>query len=291
MSYKNFTLTVISAFILTACGGSHHSDSTGGNGYYVNGPSNPNSGNTTVTEPFKLKEQFSSFTSSVAEDGTASVTKKTTADSWAGSSRVSVENLAQSSDGVHPVVNGIYQTDYQNEDTGELGDIIFGATEGTRGAAYARYGIDMSMSSAKENETVNTLFYVCEETTTMPTTGSVTYLGKTIAANPNVMEEIRNTRAGASIGNYYGDSSFEVDFGSKKLTGILNNWQSDGSTMPIMKPVSIEADIKANTFQGTANSTGYAEGKFYGPDAANIAGSFDDKDQGLFGVFGANKQE
>ncbi|MBP3194922.1 MAG: transferrin-binding protein-like solute binding protein [Cardiobacteriaceae bacterium] len=113
----------------------------------------------------------------------------------------------------------------------------------------------------------------------MPTTGQVTYLGKAIAANLNTPDAEK----------YFGDSSFQVDFGSKKLTGTLDNWQSV-ETMPAMQAVNIEADIRANTFQGTANSTGYAEGKFYGPDAANIAGSFDDKDQKLFGVFGANKQ-
>ncbi|MBR7059578.1 MAG: transferrin-binding protein-like solute binding protein [Neisseriaceae bacterium] len=116
----------------------------------------------------------------------------------------------------------------------------------------------------------------------MPKTGIATYQGYVLGFNP--VEANLNIDGG---GEYYDLSEFNVDFANKQLTGTLDNWKSKSS-----KPnaINIKAKIRANTFQGTANKTGYAEGKFYGPAAQNLAGAFEDKNQNLHGVFGANKQ-
>ena len=92
-------------------------------------------------------------------------------------------------------------------------------------------------------------------------------------------------------GKYIGLSTFNVDFTNKTLKGTLNDWQ-DAYQQPTTakKAVSIDAKIQANTFKGTANGSGTAEGKFYGPKAQNLAGAFNDKSQNLQGVFGGNKQ-
>ncbi|MBR1375980.1 MAG: transferrin-binding protein-like solute binding protein [Cardiobacteriaceae bacterium] len=285
MSKKTLTIAVLSAFILTACGHSHHRDTTGGNGYVVNFTNNSGDTASSNNTPFEMKEQFTSFTIE-NKDGKQVASSKT---SMTAEEQLQLQQIIKSIDPDAAAQNdtdkGFYSAEYQLDEKNIAGKLFLGATNGERGTAYAKYGIDLQVPTIDgENTTKLQLFYTGEETEAMPTTGKVTYLGKAIASTPEAMV---NT---GELGNYYGDSSFQVDFDSKKLTGTLNNWQVTNTTQPAMQAVNIEADIKANTFQGTANSSGYAEGKFYGPDAANIAGSFDDKDQKLFGVFGANKQ-
>ena len=116
---------------------------------------------------------------------------------------------------------------------------------------------------------------------------NVTYKGYAMAVDINQQAQaIQNKQEPNAF--YYGQSTFNVDFANKKMTGTLNDWQFKGSVTAKNK-VEISADIRANTFKGTAN-TGTAEGKFYGPKAQNLAGAFNDKSQNLQGVFGANKQ-
>ncbi|MBP3220815.1 MAG: transferrin-binding protein-like solute binding protein [Neisseriaceae bacterium] len=88
----------------------------------------------------------------------------------------------------------------------------------------------------------------------------------------------------------YGTSQFTVNFKDKTLKGDVNQWYDSENKVADIKPVNIDAKIRANTFAGTANKTGTVEGKFYGPNAANLAGSFNDKSQKLRGVFGAVKK-
>ena len=154
----------------------------------------------------------------------------------------------------------------------------------TRGTAYARYGYTIVESN---NTAQVKLFYQGNPTPTneMPTTGGATYKGFAIAIDPN--KTIATNGEGDS---FYGLSELNADFANKKLTGILNDWQNKHSDKVALKKVQIEADIRANTFKGTANGTGTAEGKFYGANAQNLAGAFNDKSQNLQGVFGANKQ-
>ena len=174
---------------------------------------------------------------------------------------------------------------------------IYGQTKGTRGTAYARYGLkDISLldDTGKYFKEMYGLFYTGQPTTDMPTAGTATYLGNAIALDMvnfnDQITQLNKERKPLSFGAYTGRSEFQVDFTNKKLTGTLNNWAPGVMSMPTKKAVSIDATIKANTFQGTANKTGYAEGKFYGPKAQNLAGAFHDKSQNLHGVFGANKQ-
>ncbi|MBR1818668.1 MAG: transferrin-binding protein-like solute binding protein, partial [Neisseriaceae bacterium] len=87
-----------------------------------------------------------------------------------------------------------------------------------------------------------------------------------------------------------GKAQFTVNFKDKTLKGDVNQWYDSENKVADIKPVNIDAKIRANTFAGTANKTGTVEGKFYGPNAANLAGSFNDKSQKLRGVFGAVKK-
>ncbi|MBO7081662.1 MAG: transferrin-binding protein-like solute binding protein [Neisseriaceae bacterium] len=131
-----------------------------------------------------------------------------------------------------------------------------------RGTAYARYGFVYDKVAK-----VTTIFYQGVPTSNMPTTGSATYKGYALAYLPE--KDVFNE----------GESSFNVDFANKKLTGTLSNWGGG------LKAVSISSTITGNTFKGDNN-----QGKFYGSNAQNLAGSFVDKTQKLQGAFGANKQ-
>ena len=174
--------------------------------------------------------------------------------------------------------------------------VLYGQTKGVRGTAYARYGLrQISLfndDTGKFFGEQNSLFYTGQPTTDMPKTGTATYLGNAVAYDMvhynDQITQLYKENGQMTFAPYTGRSEFQVDFTNKKLTGSLNNLNRD--EMPAKKAVSIDATIKANTFQGTANKTGYAEGKFYGPKAQNLAGAFHDKSQNLHGVFGANKQ-
>ncbi|MBR5940388.1 MAG: transferrin-binding protein-like solute binding protein, partial [Neisseriaceae bacterium] len=155
----------------------------------------------------------------------------------------------------------------------------------TRGTAYARYGYTVDLKNATTAQVK--LFYQGNPTpiNEMPTKGTATYQGFAIAIDPN--KTVATSGEGDS---FYGLSEFNADFANKKLTGTLNDWRNKHAETSALKEVKIAAEIRANTFKGTANGTGTAEGKFYGTKAQNLAGAFNDKTQNLQGVFGANKQ-
>ena len=174
---------------------------------------------------------------------------------------------------------------YIQRDTTDTWDYTIAPTQGANGVAYARYGWYRG-----ENPAEVTFFYQGNATPDMPTTGTnVTYKGYAMATDmAQNAQAIQNKQEPNAF--YYGQSTFNVDFANKKMTGTLNDWKVKDGSNAAKNKVDIAADIKANTFKGTANSTGTAEGKFYGPKAQNLAGAFNDKSQNLQGVFGANKQ-
>ena len=173
---------------------------------------------------------------------------------------------------------------YIQRDTTDTWDYTIAPTQGANGVAYARYGWYRG-----ENPAEVTFFYQGNATPDMPTTGTnVTYKGYAMATDmAQNAQAIQNKQEPNAF--YYGQSTFNVDFANKKMTGTLNDWKVKDGNNAAKNKVDIAADIKANTFKGTAN-TGTAEGKFYGPKAQNLAGAFNDKSQNLQGVFGANKQ-
>ena len=155
----------------------------------------------------------------------------------------------------------------------------------SRGTAYARYGYTVDIQGTTANMK---MFYQGQPTTDMPTKGSATYKGFAIAIDPS-----KTVATKGEADSFYALSEFKADFGGKTLSGTLSDWKAKNSQKAIGQlpnAVQIEATISANTFKGTANGTGTAEGKFYGPKAQNLAGAFNDKSQNLQGVFGGNKQ-
>ena len=122
------------------------------------------------------------------------------------------------------------------------------------------------------------LFYNGYPTTSMPSSGVVTYRGDSIiSANTDKLPDEDYLK---------GSSSFTADFGNKKLTGTLSTHNKD--------VVKIDDNISGNGFSGTAksellNSQGKAEGKFYGENAKELGGSANANDNSWGAAFAAKK--
>ena len=88
----------------------------------------------------------------------------------------------------------------------------------------------------------------------MPKSGKATYAGLALASpiGGSVYEE--------------GTSTFNVDFGAKKLNGTVavGHWN----------PVALTAKINGNQFLGTSTAGIQTTGRFYGPQAAEMGGVF-----------------
>ena len=121
-------------------------------------------------------------------------------------------------------------------------------------------------------------FYNGYPTTSMPSSGVVTYRGDSIiSADTDKLPDEDYLK---------GSSSFSADFGNKKLTGTLRTDNKD--------VVKIDANISGNGFSGTAksdllNSQGKAEGKFYGENAKEVGGSANANDNSWGAAFAAKK--
>ncbi|MBR2251102.1 MAG: transferrin-binding protein-like solute binding protein [Neisseriaceae bacterium] len=84
-----------------------------------------------------------------------------------------------------------------------------------------------------------------------------------------------------------GDVNLKADFGKKELTGTVGHYYGESANLTY-KDTQIHATIKGNKFAGDKNNV-TTEGKFFGPNAEGIAGTFNDKNQKLIGVFGAER--
>ena len=127
------------------------------------------------------------------------------------------------------------------------------------------------------------MFYNGSPTKSMPTSGTATYNGYALVTGNSAQFKDKDWLDGTS--------KFDVDFGTKKLSGTLN--------VDTLDAVNIAADISGNSFAGTANSAGFStqakvEGKFYGDTAKELGGMFKDNskigdDKAWGGVFGASQ--
>ena len=320
MKAKLLALAVISAFALSACGsddkkptvdnktkpaqngGDNNGGSTGGGttgggttGGGTTGGGTTGGGTTTPDTPYTMQQQSASYTFDTNGVGDpiklVSATPKYETHNGDGANYKTMVIAGKTITFKDTRGNGQAEDEHVRRVRDEENAAIFweygiapsNPNITTRGTAYARYGYTIVESN---NTAQVKLFYQGNPTPTneMPTTVA-TYKGFAIAIDPN--KTIATNGEGDS---FYGLSELNADFANKKLTGTLNDWQNKHSDKVALKEVQIEADIRANTFKGTANGTGTAEGKFYGANAQNLAGAFNDKSQNLQGVFGANKQ-
>ena len=103
------------------------------------------------------------------------------------------------------------------------------------------------------------LFYNGAPTQNMPVTGLASYKGDSIILSDDISDDSDEVA---------GQSSFDVDFGAKTLSGSI--------TANNAPTINVSANISGNSFEGTAKSTkltdGAVEGKFYGNNAVELGG-------------------
>ena len=122
---------------------------------------------------------------------------------------------------------------------------------------YANVRMGVSLSNGPTEKDI--LFYNGIPTQNMPVTGLASYKGDSIILSDDI---------GDDSDAVAGQSSFDVDFGAKTLSGSI--------TANNVPTINISANISGNSFEGTAKSTkltdGAVEGKFYGNDATELGG-------------------
>ena len=122
---------------------------------------------------------------------------------------------------------------------------------------YANVRMGVSLSNGPTEKDI--LFYNGAPTQNMPVTGLASYKGDSIILSDDI---------GDDSDAVAGQSSFDVDFGAKTLSGSI--------TANNVPTINISANISGNSFEGTAKSTkltdGAVEGKFYGNNAVELRG-------------------
>lgn len=122
---------------------------------------------------------------------------------------------------------------------------------------YANVRMGVSLSKGPTEKDI--LFYNGAPTQNMPVTGLASYKGDSIILSDDISDDSDAVA---------GQSSFDVDFGAKTLSGSI--------TANNAPTINISANISGNSFEGTAKSTkltdGAVEGKFYGNNAVELGG-------------------
>lgn len=149
--------------------------------------------------------------------------------------------------------------------------IAFLAERGT--LSYARFGYWIDTSLASTNDVfVYNYFGTGVQTpiSSMPTSGTAHYAGTTMGK----MVDSTNTTF-----DFFGTAHLQADFGTRSISGSVNNLT--GSTAPPITSIGLNAGtipLNSNSFSGTASAAGGLSGswsgKFYGPAANEVAGTY-----------------
>ena len=127
------------------------------------------------------------------------------------------------------------------------------------GIKYKNVRMGVSLSNGPAEDGI--LFYNGIPTQNMPVTGLASYKGDSIILSDDIGDDSDEDAVA-------GQSSFDVDFGAKTLSGSI--------TANNVPTINISANISGNSFEGTAKSTkltdGAVEGKFYGNNAVELGG-------------------
>ncbi|WGE83680.1 transferrin-binding protein-like solute binding protein [Actinobacillus equuli] len=134
-------------------------------------------------------------------------------------------------------------------------------------------------------------FYNGKQTTEIPVSGIAKYSGDVVLSTTDGYAE--------------GNAVFDADFGKKVLSGTFSFDKNSNAELSnkFVKGLIVDATISGNSFAGTVGSSevGNAslEGKFYGENAKQLAGAFDNAEyfgkskltSSWGGAFGAKKQQ
>lgn len=116
----------------------------------------------------------------------------------------------------------------------------------------------------------------------MPVTGTATYAGSFFVESETYKAQ--------------GNSSFNVDFSQGTLNGSLTATTNLGSATQLPATIYLTAALNGNAFTGTTSAGTTTTGKFFGPQAAELAGQFYNPNSTnslgvpFTGAFGARKQ-
>lgn len=242
-SIVKFSLTALAAFTLAACG------SSGGSSDNTAAPSN---------------EQKTQATPSKTNLPTQNSTKANQNQTFTGSAfviseqddKVQVKNVKFNNANINQL-----EVDGQTITLTYPG-IYAGSWQRINNTAvccgkYANVRMGVSLSNGPTEKDI--LFYNGIPTQNMPVTGLASYKGDSIILSDDI---------GDDSDEVAGQSSFDVDFGAKTLSGSI--------TANNAPTINISANISGNSFEGTAKSTkltdGAVEGKFYGNNAVELGG-------------------
>lgn len=148
--------------------------------------------------------------------------------------------------------------DWKNFSVGNYGGVV-------NGYDNSRFG---TVKTGNQNPR---LFYQGNQTTneSVPTSGKATYNGKAVVVN------------GAQV-DTSATAKFNVDFAKKNLTGaVTRTGKSD---------ININANITGSAFSSATGATVKTQGAFFGNQAQELAGVFEDTKTNTTGAFGAKKQ-
>lgn len=245
-SIVKFSLMALAAFTLAACG-----SSSGGS-----------SDNTAAAS----HDQKTQVTPSKTDLPTSNSTEANQNQTFTGSAfviseqddKVQVKNVKFNDANINQLeVDGHKITLTSPGNAGTWQDL--GDTAVCCGKKYDNVRMGVSLSNGPAEDDI--LFYNGIPTQNMPVTGLVSYKGDGIILFNDIGDDSDEDAV-------EGQSSFDVDFGAKMLSGSI--------TANNTPTIDISANISGNSFEGTAKSTkltdGAVEGKFYGNNAVELGG-------------------
>ena len=262
-TFTRLSLTVLTCSILAACGSSGSSSS-----HSSSSVNQENSGSGVVVAP-KLNFPTGTGAAYVSKYSDKDVKESRVDLKDAGTEFLNVDGQSMRLDyskgiGGLTIKTGTWLSDgVSSVCCGAYSDVRFGVLEG--GPDDTSY-----------------VFYNGNPTTIMPT-GKATYNGHALVTGNNAKFEDEDWLRGTA--------QFTADFANKKLDGTL--------LVNTLQPITINSEIKNNSFAGTAKSAEFhtiatVEGKFYGENAKELGGMFKNSskagdDTAWGGVFGASK--
>ena len=237
-----FSLTALAAFTLAACGssGGSSSDNTAAPSNEQKTQATPSKTNLPTQNSTKANQTVtgSAFVISEQDD---KVQVKNVKFNDANINQLEVDGRK-----ITLIFPGVYSGTWQG-----IGDtaVCCGKYDNVR------MGVSLSNGPAEDD----ILFYNGAPTQNMPVTGLASYKGDSIILSDDISDDSDAVA---------GQSSFDVDFGAKTLSGSI--------TANNVPTINISANISGNSFEGTAKSTkltdGAVEGKFYGNNAVELGG-------------------
>lgn len=246
---KNMLMAAIAATLLAACGGS--GSGSHNQAAQPENPSTPLPGQTPAPGASAAAYAGNAY---IVPAGTSAPTQ-----THATSSN-SIAAINANGKTVEVQVPGIISGGFTN-----LGGVVY------NGKSYERFIVSGTKYAGKfgivRENGQDYIFSHGVPTANMPAQGRVAYDGDALVASGRDVT--------------IADADFIADFGQKTLTGAIT---PDSSSTFLFRAIPINAQISGNRFSAE-NSQGY----FYGANAAEVGGVFQDSAQGIAGSFAADR--